>query len=147
MLNDFRLYDHCLSPLEVKEISQGLILHYKLDGFNGGNSFNMGVNSKDLNAYENAGKTNINFGTYGSPATVRRTDGFLETKATANYKGTAIYANSLNLEVGKIYTYSVMAYHTGMTQGKLSFYPMIYNSAGTRDTSTSFPIYVSTNTD
>lgn len=29
-LNDFRFYDHALSKQEVKEIAQGLILHYKL---------------------------------------------------------------------------------------------------------------------
>lgn len=30
-LNDLRIYDHCLSEKEIKEIAKGLILHYKLD--------------------------------------------------------------------------------------------------------------------
>lgn len=45
-LNDWRLYDHCLSPLEVKEISQGLILHYKLNGVSGGVGENLLLGSE-----------------------------------------------------------------------------------------------------
>ena len=33
-MNDFRWYDHALSPFEVKQISQGLILHYPLNNIN-----------------------------------------------------------------------------------------------------------------
>lgn len=34
LLNDVRIYDECLSPLQVHELAQGLVLHYSFNNFN-----------------------------------------------------------------------------------------------------------------
>ena len=43
-LNDFRIYDHCLSLMEIKELAKGLILHYPLNR-NGWGNENLILNS------------------------------------------------------------------------------------------------------
>lgn len=49
-INDFRLYDECLSPMQIKLISQGLVAHYLLNNNgSGNNNLVIGSNTDSLN--------------------------------------------------------------------------------------------------
>lgn len=55
-LQDVRIYDHCLSPLEVKQISQGLILHYPLNR-NGWGQENLLIDTYNWSTLTSSSKT------------------------------------------------------------------------------------------
>ena len=59
-INDVRIYDHCLSAAEIKEISQGLVLHYKLDGLN--NASILPTQYQQLEYIESAGTSYFDTG-------------------------------------------------------------------------------------
>lgn len=55
-LNDFRIYNECLSPRQVKEISKGLVCHYPMgnvDGKIGGRNLALSTSSDYSNPYSN----------------------------------------------------------------------------------------------
>lgn len=49
-MNDFRIYDHCLSETEVKRLAQGLVLHYPLNnnGLGNENLYGYGSDCSDV---------------------------------------------------------------------------------------------------
>ena len=64
LMNDVRIYDHALSPLEVKKNSQGLVLHYRLSGVGGENIVGRyvaaGNNTTSPSTTANGGRTIYN---------------------------------------------------------------------------------------
>ena len=111
-LNDVRIYDHCLSAKEIKELAKGLVLHYRLAGPGGENLGNTSAtyenqeHGKTINAEGWGGDTGTvtyyHYGGYrGLPYKVLHKT---STGGGGIYKKTA---NDISLEANTQYTMSV----------------------------------------
>ena len=97
LLNDFRIYDHCLSPMEAHQISQGLILHYPLDRQGYGQE-NLLPHSDDLTLWSKESGISVVWDE------LERMYKMSDTTHTSSYYG--IYQN-LTLSANTTYTFSV----------------------------------------
>ena len=112
LINDVRIYDYALSALEVKEISQALILHYKLDDIN--NSTNLILNGfGELGG--NIGWTNANVSTTELPPNSAAKASFYNGNMTSEY---------IPIINDHSYTLSCKLKSSGATSGNT--YPSIY---------------------
>lgn len=108
-LNDIRIYDHCLSTAEVKEISRGLIVHYPLDNpYNASNLIENGFGQNGTAHWSGSGQSSI---TEIPPNTTVK-------RSFAGYQSDYVKINSFNS-----YTISCYLKTTGTTSG--TTYPSI----------------------
>ena len=108
--NDFRIYDHCLSAREVKEISKGLFLHYKIGGVDG----YFGGRNLIPNSYKLNGKWSAAGGYAGTTTVVADSDAIcgyhIESKCTTAGSGPhyPVFSKTTD-KIGKTYTWSFEA--------------------------------------
>lgn len=126
LYNDFRIYDHCLSPKEVKEISKGLVLHYPL---------NDAYVQSTTNLNKSIGTTWANWGTNTIIG-----DSFISPEGTAGSHikcssftdgGICTTHSSFSVKPDTTYVISAKMKVTGSTHRNL-FYWREYNSSNTQ---------------
>lgn len=109
-MNDLRIYDECLSQKQIKEISKGLVAHYKLEGV--GANPNLALNTlttSPSNFYDYTGKASASRVTDNNVATSVYKIDFPEDTATYStynlYTGIPRDASAVTQD-GKTYTLS-----------------------------------------
>ena len=124
-MNDFRIYDHALSPMEIKQLSQGLILHYLLNR-NGWGQENI-CKGTALGTYQSGTTNSYTNGKFGSSSggngTLRITEdntcpvGKYSWNITGNTSGNKDFGqNKIPYITDQIYTFSFYAKGTGTGQ-------------------------------
>ena len=137
-INDFRLYDHALSPLEVKYIAQGLILHYPLNR-NGWGQDNILTNSSGYEGTSNwSGLVTVGNENGKSFLIAKRTDNSSSSRTFCTHTAITTLVSSWN--VGDKFTisgyYKVPSTETYAVGGNMF---IRWADQGTRDTGFTTP--------
>lgn len=113
-LSDYRVYNHCLSPLEIKQLSVGLIGHYPLNQFEK-SSKNLINNPKSLSDWIGYDEKTSN----GMFSVAK----FTYTNINDNYIDMT-YSGTFNVESNTYYTFSFFA----KASSNLNFQSFFYNN-------------------
>lgn len=114
IITDVRVYNHCLSPLEIKQLSVGLIGHYPLNQFEK-SSKNLINNSKSLSNWIGYDEKTSN----GMFSIAK----FTYTNINDNYID-MFYSETFNVESNTYYTFSFFA----KASSNLNFKSFFYNN-------------------
>ena len=118
-INDFRIYDHCLSPKEVKEIAKGLVLHYPLnDAYVEGTSNLFSANLTYGTNWDNSGSATWNWDDNTIP---KINNSIIYSISRTDTGNSAICCGRCNLVAGKTYTASVYVYLSGNTDSNIFY--------------------------
>lgn len=143
-LNDFRIYNHALSLAEVKEISRGLVLHYKLNDPYIEDTINLFAGRTDF-----SDTANWNKGSQSAPTPTIDSNGDMVLYGNGENTSTQSYTISrtggyIAISPSTTYTISINAKHSSSTT-RFSMYFYEYDSSTSLVKTTSDNYYCTEN--